>query len=136
MLKFIGELKVLNFPAGQYAIFGSGPLAVRDLREANDLDIIVKQELWDKLAVQYEPHEKETTKGPTASIAIGNIEIYNTWLNLTPKINEMIDGAEIKEGLPFVKLEYVIEWKTFMARDKDLNDLKLIADYLKSQNSS
>lgn len=62
---------------------------------------------------------------------IGNIEICQTWLNMTPKIDEMIDKAEIIDGLPFVGLEYVIEWKKFMGRDKDKKDLKLIDDYLK-----
>jgi hypothetical protein len=131
MLKFLDELKSLNLPAGQYAIFGSGPLAIRDIRDANDLDLIVKQELWGKLASQYTPHEKETPKGPISSIAIGNIEIYKEWMNLTPKINEIIDSAEIINGLPYVKLEYVIEWKTYLDRDKDKNDLKLIAAYQK-----
>ncbi len=133
MLNFLDELKALDFPTSQYAIFGSGPLAVRNLREANDIDIIVKQELWDKLAKQYPPHGKETIKGPVTSIAIGNIEIYRDWLNMTPKVNEMIANAEIIEGLPFVKMEYVIEWKTFMGREKDRNDLELINNYLKSK---
>lgn len=42
MLIFLDELKALNLPAGQYAIFGSRPLAVRNLRDANDIDLIVK----------------------------------------------------------------------------------------------
>ena len=134
MLNFLDELKTLNLPADQYAIFGSGPLAIRNLRDANDIDIIVKQELWDIIAKQHNPQQKETPKGMSTSINIGNLEIYNTWLNLTPKINEMIDSAEIIDNLPFVKLEHVIEWKKFMGRDKDINDLKLIKEYLKTLN--
>ena len=41
MIKYTDELKKLNLPIGTYAIFSSGPLAVRNLRENNDLDIIV-----------------------------------------------------------------------------------------------
>jgi hypothetical protein len=132
MLNFIDELQALNLPAGQYAIFGSGPLAVRNLRDANDIDIIVTPELWTKLVAQYPPHIKETEKGPVTSIAISNIEIYNSWLFLETKIKEMIANAEIIDNLPFVRLEYVIEWKKFMDRPKDRNDLELITKYLKS----
>ena len=133
MLKFLDELKELNLPTGQYAIFGSGPLAVRNLRDANDIDLIVTKELWDELALKHLPHIKQTAKGSVMIMPIGNIEICQTWLNMTPKIEEMIKTAEIVEGLPFVRLEYVIEWKTFMGRPKDLNDLKLIEEYLKSK---
>jgi hypothetical protein len=130
MLKFIEELKSLNLPLGQYAIFGSGPLAIRNLRDAGDIDIIVTPELWDKLAQKYPQTVKETIKGPVTSINIGHLEIYHEWLNLTPKIKEMIETADIINDLPFVKLDYVIEWKTFMGRDKDKNDLKLIEKFL------
>lgn len=133
MLDFLDELKALKLLTGQYAIFGSGPLAIRNLRDAGDIDIIVTQELWEKLAKRYPQTVKETIKGPVTSINIGHIEIYRDWLNLTPKVKELIDSADIINGLPFVKLDYVIEWKTFMGRDKDKNDLKLIKAYLNSK---
>jgi len=69
-------------------------------------------------------------RGNRTRIQIGNVAIYNSWLHLTDKMNEMIDGAEIIEGLPFVRLEYVIEWKESMGREKDCNDIELIIDYL------
>ncbi|MCX6744612.1 MAG: hypothetical protein NTX82_03755 [Candidatus Parcubacteria bacterium] len=130
MLQFLDELKNLNLPIGQYAIFGSGPLSIRNLRESDDLDIIVKPELWDNLTKKYPPVTKQGIKEQYTFIPIGNIEIFNSWVNLSGKINEMIDTAEIIEGFPFVKLGYVKEWKTFMGRDKDNIDLKLIEEYL------
>jgi hypothetical protein len=134
MLNFIDELKALNLPAGQYAIFGSGPLAIRNLRDAGDIDIIVLPKLWDKLAKKYPLHHKGTVKGSVTSMAVGNIEIYKDWLNLTPIVPELIETAETINDLPFVQLKYVIEWKTYMGRDKDKNDLKLIDEYYKSQS--
>jgi hypothetical protein len=133
MLNYIEELTGLNLPSGQYAIFGSGPLAIRNLRDAGDIDIIVTQELWEKLAKTHPQTVKETIKGPVTSINIGHLEIYRDWLNLTPKIKELIETADIINNLPFVKLEYVIEWKTYMGRDKDKNDLKLIKTHLNSK---
>ncbi|GAF93599.1 unnamed protein product, partial [marine sediment metagenome] len=52
-MKYLDELKRLDLPKDKYAIFGSGPLAIRGLRENRDLDIIVKPELWEKLVNEY-----------------------------------------------------------------------------------
>jgi hypothetical protein len=43
------KLKKLNLPFGQYAIFGSGILVAKDIRNASDVDIIAKQALFNKL---------------------------------------------------------------------------------------
>jgi len=36
MIRYIEELEALKLPIGEYAIFGSGPLAVRRIRESQD----------------------------------------------------------------------------------------------------
>ncbi len=53
------ELKKLNFPAENFAIFGSGPMAVRGIRDVNDLDIIVKDSIWAELLKSHTPAEKK-----------------------------------------------------------------------------
>jgi hypothetical protein len=68
------ELKTLNLPKGTYAIFGSGPLAVRGLREARYLDIIVKDEIYKQLCLRYPDHIKTQ---PVNCIQIGHLEIGN-----------------------------------------------------------
>jgi len=45
MMKYLDELKSLNLPKDKFAIFGSGPLAIRNMRENKDIDIIVNREL-------------------------------------------------------------------------------------------
>ena len=125
-MRFIEELKKLNLPQDKFAVFGSGPLAIRKIRESEDVDIIVKPELWEKLIKKY-PLEKENL------IKIGKIEVYKDWLNLSDRIDEMIDNAEIIEGFPYVRLKYLLDWKRWMGREKDIKDIKLIEDYLKNE---
>ena len=48
-MKYLDELAKLGLPKYQFAIFGSGPMGIRGLRECDDLDIIVKPDLWNKL---------------------------------------------------------------------------------------
>ncbi len=44
-----GKLRALGLPAGDYAVFGSGPLAVRDLiRELRDLDLVARGAAWER----------------------------------------------------------------------------------------
>jgi hypothetical protein len=127
LFKYLDELKDLNLPAGKFAIFGSGPLAVRNIREPHDADIVVKKDLWDILVKKYSPQ----MKGQITALKIGNnIEAYNEWINFTGRMDEIIDSAQLIEGLPFVKLNYVLEWKESVGREKDINDIKLIKEYL------
>jgi len=126
LFKYLDELKDLNLPEGKFGIFGSGPLAIRNIREPHDLDIIVRKDLWDVLAEKY-PQQIE---GQSKFIKIGNIEIRHNWANLSNKIDEIIDSAEMIENFPFVRLNYVLEWKEYVNREKDKNDIKLIKEYL------
>jgi len=121
--KQLAELRKLYLPVSKYAIFGSGPLAIRELRDSDDIDIVVKADLWNELLRKY----------PLANdhmIKIGSIEVYKQWLPWFNDVNRLIDSADIIEGTRFVSLNNVITWKTAMARSKDIKDLKLINDYI------
>jgi hypothetical protein len=120
----LDELRKLNLPSDQYAIFGSGPIAIRGIREGNDIDLIVKPQLWKKLLNKY-PLKNEK------SIVIDKLEIFKDWSPWFNETNELVDNADIFDGIRFVKLKYVLLWKKKFAREKDLKDVILIEDYLK-----
>ena len=128
-MKLLEELGKLNLPKNLFAIFGSGPLAARNLREANDLDIIVKDDLWNSLIQKY----KLTEKG---SIKIGEIEIFKDWLPWIENKDDLINSADFIDGYKYVKLEYVLKWKKALNRDKDKIDIELINRYMETSNAS
>ncbi len=130
--KQLTEIKKLNFPIGEYALFGSCPLGVRGIRDSRDIDMVVDELLWKKLAEKYKVEKFET--GPTRKkfIKIGEIEVYPDWLPWLPNTKELIQTADIIEGVPFVKLKYVLEWKKTFGREKDRKDVKLIKKYQSS----
>jgi hypothetical protein len=129
-LKSIQELLLpLNWPPGSYIIAGSGPMAMRNMREAVDIDILVNTTLWNSLIQKY-----EATGATKNRIAIGRLEIWKDWMNLTGKIDEMIENCELIEGFPFMKLFYVIEWKQHLSRPKDLVDIAMIKDHLQKNS--
>lgn len=125
-MKYLDELEKLNLSRGKFAIFGSGPLGIRGIRESNDLDIIVKNDLWQELIKKYEPKKQENPV-----IKVGNIEIYNSWKPWFDDVDVLIDEADIIKGFRFVKLERVLEWKIKFNREKDKRDVVLIKDWLK-----
>jgi len=130
MLPYLDELRLLNLPDKQYAIFGSGPMAVRGLRQAHDLDLLIKKDLWDELAKIYPLHEKGV------ALRAGHIELFSHWEPWFKDTDQLIETAEVIDGLPFVRLEYVLEWKKQMGREKDKQDVVLIEKYLTGQASS
>ncbi|MFA5176359.1 MAG: hypothetical protein WC413_03835 [Candidatus Nanoarchaeia archaeon] len=122
-MKFLEELKKLNLPKDKYAIFGSGVLAAHGIRENKDLDIIAKKDLFKELSKKYELNEKGAVK-------IGEIEIFIYWPPFK-ELDSLIDDAEIINGIRFVKLDKVVEWKKYRNNEKDQNDIKLINKFIK-----
>ena len=128
-VKFLTSIRELlpsfNLPLGSYVIAGSGPMAVRGIRDAVDIDILVNESLWNSLVQRY-----KVIGANKNEIVIGRVEIWKDWMNLTAKIDEMIENCEMIEGFPFMKLSYVIDWKLYLGRPKDIADIALLKDYL------
>jgi len=122
-MKYLSELKGLNLPKDMFAVFGSGPLAIRKLRDNEDIDLIVEKELWNNLKKKYKLKNKNL-------IQVRYIMIYKDWLPWFKNINKLIDNADIIYGLRFVKLKYVLKWKKVMNREKNRRDIKLIEGLL------
>ncbi|MFN7160303.1 MAG: hypothetical protein ACK4NC_01690 [Candidatus Gracilibacteria bacterium] len=131
MIPFRKGLESLHLPFGQYALFGSTVLAVRGLRDAKDLDIAVKKELWDDLIKKY----PENFHDSPPSLQFENIDIFRDWKSLTGEIDEMIDTAEIFEGIPVVRPEYLFRLKKDLGREKDFVDIELLTQYLSGDNN-
>jgi len=124
----LDTVKRLTLPQGSFAIFGSGPMAVRGMRTADDIDILVKHELWKTLCEKY----SHCVRPDGLCITMDGIEIADTWPGIDDNmIDNMIDTADILSGLPFVQLRHVLAYKKHMNRDKDKADIALITQYLK-----
>jgi len=121
------ELRELNLPNGQFVIFGSGPMGIRRLREINDIDVIVTPDLWKQLIDNYDPidHDHGLKK-----ITIGKVEILNGSYPNVGSIEELIADADLIDGLPFVQLAKVLDWKRLRCELKDQQDIPIIENFL------
>jgi len=125
-LNKLKALDALSLEMGTYAITGGGPLAIRNLRGADDVDIVVIRDVFDELSKKYVPYDEN-------HIRIGVIEVWGDFINLTERMDEAIASSEWIEGYPFVSLEDTLSWKKFLNREKDQKDIALIEAYLQNR---
>jgi hypothetical protein len=126
----IEKLKQLDLPAKDFAIFGSGPLWVRGIRTSKDLDIIARGAAWEKAKKLGTVGINDRDGTEKVTLANGQIEVYQSWYPGEWNIDALIDSTDSVEGLPFVKLEHVLEWKQRLGREKDVRDVALITEFL------
>lgn len=142
--KLLTCLKNLNLPKGEYAIVGSGPLAIRGIREARDVDIIVTKNLWEKLVkehnIEASPFERFRLEHGTVEV-MGNKSVYMS--PLIKPAEDLIKEADIIGGYPFVQLHIIKRCKRILAaqdgaEDKELyekcmTDINLIDTYIRNK---
>lgn len=122
------ELDKLNLPKDKYAITNSGCLAVRGIRNANDVDIIVSDDLFNQLSIKHIVTKSDTGAG---KINISeNVEVIGNFKS-PPYAEELIESSDIIDNRRYVELKWIRYFKEKRGREKDLNDIKLIDEYLK-----
>ena len=122
----LDRLDALRLPRDQYAVFGSGPLAVRGIRPAADLDIVVLPGLWADLAARL----PLAPKAGAPRILVEEIEIWPDWHPAAGPPAEIVATADVFDGYRFATLARVLAWKRALARPKDVTDVELITRYL------
>lgn len=127
------NLRNLNLPSGEYAIFGSGPMGVRNLREMHDIDIIVTETLFNEYLNKAGWKIRKIYENNDCFEGLDNhdlnIEMWKDWYTGW-NVFKMIQESEIIDDMPFVKLSYLIKWKKFFATNKDITDIEIIEHYL------
>jgi len=126
-------LRDLELPAGDYAVFGSGPLIVRGIiRAGNDLDVICRGAAWERAQelgpLLYLPEHDVNV----ATLNEGALTFGTRWAIGKFDVDDLIDTSEIIDGLPFVRLEHVIAYKQIAGRPKDIEHLRLVENYQES----
>lgn len=133
-------LRKWQLPINQYVIIGSGPLGIRNIKTIGDIDILVSPELWATLVEKYGIADENGIRKivfPDGIVeAFGEGSFYSfQQLPQDPALNDRIKNAEIMEGLPFDTLENVLYYKRKQGREKDLKDIYLIEQWMKTKKS-
>lgn len=141
-LSLITELLSLDLPSEDYAIFGSAPIAANgltDFSKINDLDLIVRNRAWKKAKQlsKVTPIKTNFGFGDTLSFFKKgdefDISLYTGWGHGNWNIDELIDTADVIDGIRFVTLKNVLKWKKARNMPKDALHIKLIEKQLKAK---
>ena len=123
-LQFVRDLQL---PAHDYAIFGSGPLLARDIIDAaNDIDILCRGAAWARVREEGDIRRLDKYGLSVVEFLEGLVSFGTEWGIGSFDVDELIDTAETIDGLPFVRLEYVIAYKRIANRPKDALHLQAL----------
>lgn len=136
--KEIEQLKKIGLHIDEFVIVSSGALAIRGIREAKDLDVIVTNSLWNKLTATYQTEVENGVE--RIKFDNSNIEILNPAQSIfgnsrVVSVEEIFEKADIFGGIKFINLNHLKKIKTKLGREKDLKDIELIDEYLKNNSS-
>ncbi|GAA0560465.1 hypothetical protein GCM10010172_49470 [Paractinoplanes ferrugineus] len=117
----------MQLPVKDFVIAGSGPLFVRGwISDPHDLDIVARGSAWQMSkalgAVQKAPYS--TTQH--VQLFDGNLEVLDGWFPEIWPVDELINTADIIDGIRFMALNVVLETKLMMGRERDLEHVEVL----------
>lgn len=132
--ELLNEIKKLKFTNTDFIIVGGGALAIRNLRETSDLDIVVIPELFEKL--------KNDNKWSYKTRPNGRPKLYKDFIEVYLDVNtndfqrstsQLFEHTDIFNQIQFIDLQTLMELKQSYGREKDFHDIELIQTYLASK---
>ncbi|MFI7610079.1 hypothetical protein ACIBP6_02440 [Nonomuraea terrae] len=120
------ELARLGLPAGDYVVCGSAALYVRGMRaRMGDLDVLARGAAWQKVLTLGTPQPALSGHGLRVVHPSVAIEFVDRWTPGWPT-DDLIDNADVIDGIPFMRLGDVLAWKEAARRPKDLPDIAAV----------
>lgn len=128
--EIITKVKELRLPEESYIVFGSCPMALAGIRESSDIDMLVSDDVFEALRKQ--GWRILNKGGNDKPLTQEEFEAHKSWnfSSYQPTLEQLLETATIIEDIPFASLEEVRKWKASSGRPKDLEDIRLIDDYL------
>jgi len=124
-LRHIDKLEALNVSKNDMVIYGSAPLVLRGLKGKNDdLDVLVKEDLWNKLKVDY----PNNINGDY--IEINGVSFSHKSSEYFESMDNIMQKSDIIDGYHVMNLEETVKWKEKVGTEKHLEDANLIKSYL------
>lgn len=125
MGSIVDRVKALGFPLDEIVVIGSGLLDAYGLREASDVDLVASEALFNDLKQtgQYDleiRHNDEVLLGQ-------DIEIWRDW---GETYEVLVEQAVVVKDVRFASPRSIIEWKQQRGTEKDLNDIRMLEEYL------
>ena len=134
--KLLSEIRGLNLPAGAYVVVGGAAMAIRGLRDTEDVDLVVTPPLFAEL--ERSGWRRKQRPGGKPGLLRGPFEAYldvNTQ-SFQRSTAWLLERAEFVEGIPLVDLGTLAGFKASYGRPKDLADLELLKTHLAEESGA
>lgn len=144
MKDIFSEIQSLNLSLEKYALIGGGALSVYGIRDYSDVDLVVTPDIYEEFKKKEGWIEKckECPKSTFLVLEKDNFEMYtlegfnskdfNTAVNYIGDYRVIIASAEIVKSVSVASLSEVRRFKEAYGRPKDIQDIRLIDEYLLS----
>jgi hypothetical protein len=127
----IRRLIALDLDRDDFVIFGSAPLLAHGLRRSiRDLDVVARGAAWRRASELGIPAIGTISGDPIVSLCGGCIQVSQEWVLKTWSVDDLIDRAEIIQGLRFARLVDVLAYKKMLMRPKDIADIQALSQML------
>ena len=139
-MKYIkDEIEKLGLNSENSIVIGSGILNALGIRESNDIDAVVSEEMFDNLKSKTEL-TLDLSRGK--ELLLNDIfEIVTEWQVLGKRYNfrDLFSESTIVSGVRYNSLEFLLKVKKSWvengtARDKDKRDIELINNFLNNED--
>jgi len=134
MLDFKKELSKLSLDETNSVVMASGILHALGIRESHDVDIIVGKDVFEMLRGN-ENLEERTNEFGNPILVNDTVDISLGWVqnpNLSFIYEDLLKDKHtvVIDGVRYLSLETLLEAKKIWGREKDLEDIRLIEEYL------
>ena len=113
-MNFKEKIAELNLQAGSYIVVGSGILGALGIRESNDIDLVVTNEMYDFIGTL---GWEKGSWGDDIVYQQGVFDIGNDWYGKSTA--DLLKDAQVVDGVPYLNLKDVYEWKKQRGQEKD-----------------
>ena len=119
------KIASLGLPEGSFIVVGSGILQALHIRESNDIDIAVSQDIYDQLS-----QTPGWTKVQSLEQVVLKKDVFDICTSWSGRdVKTLLNAAVYIEDIPYLNLDDLRVWKAHMQRPKDLVDVELIDKY-------
>ncbi len=123
----IRRLVALGLERDDFVIFGSAPLLAHGLRRSiSDLDVVARGAAWLRASRLGVPAVGIISGDGGVHLDGGRIQVFRRWIPGARDADDLIDHAEIIQGLRFARLADVLAYKQVLRRPKDIADIQAL----------
>lgn len=128
-MSIIDRFLQLDLPVDQCVVIGSGILDALDLRQSRDIDIVARPDLFAVMETSGE--WRVSVVRSETKLEKDDVEVWQSWGSEgVANFSDLYENSVIVRGVHFANPEFVLAWKRQQHRDKDVNDIQLLEEYL------